>query len=76
MADKRATKLRRRENKELREREKAERVGDSPAQKSEEIRRRNTPDPTGKARRDGIDGSAAATPGNRTVGALSLIATA
>lgn len=56
LADKHAKKLRRRENKESRVREKAERAGNSPAQDSEEIRRRNAPDPTDKARREGIDG--------------------
>ena len=41
MADKQADKLRRRENREQREREKATRTGDSPAQKAEQTRRRN-----------------------------------
>ncbi|MDP9377282.1 MAG: hypothetical protein M3P40_06900 [Actinomycetota bacterium] len=57
MADKQAAKLRRRENKELREREKAERTGESPAQQAEEVRRRNAPDPAEEARRAGLDGS-------------------
>jgi hypothetical protein len=41
LADKQAAKLRRRENREQREREKASRTGDSPAQKAEQTRRRN-----------------------------------
>ena len=41
MADKHSAKLRRRENREQREREKATRTGDSPAQKAEQERRRN-----------------------------------
>jgi hypothetical protein len=41
VADKQADKLRRRENREQREREKATRTGDSPAQKAEQTRRRN-----------------------------------
>ena len=41
LADKRAAKLRRRENREQREREKASRTGDSPAQKAEQTRRRD-----------------------------------
>ena len=41
MADKQAAKLRRRENREEREREKATRSGDSPAQKAEQGRRRD-----------------------------------
>lgn len=56
MGDKQAAKQRRRENREEREREKAERTGDSPAQESEQIRRSNDPDPRDEARRDGMDG--------------------
>ena len=41
MADKQAAKLRRRDKREQREREKATRTGDSPAQKAEQTRRRN-----------------------------------
>jgi hypothetical protein len=41
LADKQAEKLRRRDNREQREREKATRTGDSPAQKAEQTRRRN-----------------------------------
>ncbi len=57
MADKQAAKLRRRENKEQREREKAERKDKSPAQVAEEIRRENAPDPADAERRSGLDGS-------------------
>jgi hypothetical protein len=39
LADKQAAKLRRRENREQREHEKATRSGDSPAQKAEQTRR-------------------------------------
>jgi hypothetical protein len=41
LGDKQAAKARRRENREEREREKAERTGDSPAQKAEQARRRD-----------------------------------
>jgi hypothetical protein len=41
MGDKQAAKLRRRENRDQRDREKATRTGDSPAQKAEQTRRRN-----------------------------------
>jgi hypothetical protein len=41
LADKQAAKLRRRDNREQREREKATRTGESPAQKAEQARRRN-----------------------------------
>jgi hypothetical protein len=41
LADKQAAKLRRRDNREQREREKAARTGDSPAQKAEQTRRRD-----------------------------------
>jgi len=40
LGDKQAAKLRRRDNREQREREKAARTGDSPAQKAEQTRRR------------------------------------
>jgi hypothetical protein len=56
MADKQAAKLRRRENKEERERAKAERTGESPAQKAEKVRRSEVPDPGEEARRAGMDG--------------------
>jgi hypothetical protein len=39
LGDKQAAKLRRRDNREQRERDKAERTGDSPAQKAEQARR-------------------------------------
>jgi hypothetical protein len=41
LADKQAAKRRRRDNREQRDREKAARTGDSPAQKAEQTRRRN-----------------------------------
>ena len=41
LADKQAAKLRRRDNRAQREREKTTRTGDSPAQKAEQTRRRN-----------------------------------
>jgi hypothetical protein len=41
LADKQTAKLRRRENREQRERDKATRTGDSPAQKAEKVRRRD-----------------------------------
>jgi hypothetical protein len=41
LAEKQTAKLRRRENREQREREKAARTGDSPAQKAEQARRRD-----------------------------------
>jgi hypothetical protein len=41
LAEKQAAKLRRRDNRAQREREKATRTGDSPAQKAEQTRRRN-----------------------------------
>jgi hypothetical protein len=41
LAEKQAAKLRRRDNREQREREKATRSGDSPAQKAEQARRRD-----------------------------------
>jgi hypothetical protein len=55
LADKQAAKLRRRENKEAREREKADRKGESPAQEAEAIRRANAPDPREGARRTGTE---------------------
>ena len=57
MADKKAAKLARRENKEAREREKAERKGLSPAQEAEAIRIREAADPQEAERRTGLDGS-------------------
>lgn len=55
MGDKQAAKQRRRENREVRDREKAERTGASPAQEAEKVRRSNDPDPKDEARRDGMD---------------------
>ena len=57
MADKKAAKLARRENKEAREREKAERKGLSPAQEAEATRRREEEDQELADRRIGLDGS-------------------
>ena len=57
MGEKQASKQRRRENREERDRQKAARKGDSPAQDAEAIRRRNAPDPEEAARRAGTDGS-------------------
>ena len=57
MGEKQASKQRRRENREERDRQKAARKGDSPAQDAEAIRRRNAPDPREAARRAGTDGS-------------------
>ncbi len=57
MGEKQAAKQRRRENREEREREKAARTGDSPAQDAEAARRRDAPDPDEAARRAGTDGS-------------------
>jgi hypothetical protein len=56
LADKQAAKLRRRQNKEERERAKVERTGDSPAQKAEQERRREVVDAREEARRAGLDG--------------------
>jgi hypothetical protein len=57
LGEKQAAKRRRRENRDEREREKAARKGQSPAQKAEAVRRRNAPDPDDVARRAGTDGS-------------------
>ena len=57
MADKKAAKLARRENKEARAREKADRKGASPAQEAEAVRRREEGDPEEAGRRTGLDGS-------------------
>lgn len=57
LADKKAAKLARRENKEAREREKAERKGPSPAQEAEAIREREAEDAEEAMRRIGLDGS-------------------
>jgi hypothetical protein len=57
LADKQAAKLRRRDNREQREREKVTRTGDSPAQKAEQTRRRNeaSADRDLKSRAEGDD---------------------
>ena len=57
MGEKQAAKRRRRDNRDEREREKATRKGESPAQTAEAVRRRNAPDPDEVARRAGTDGS-------------------
>ena len=57
MGEKQAAKRRRRENRDEREREKASRKGESPAQTAEAVRRRDAPDPDDAARRAGTDGS-------------------
>jgi hypothetical protein len=57
MADKKAAKRRRRENKEAREKAKAERTGPSPAQQAEAIRNDAAEDPRQARRRTGLDGS-------------------
>ena len=57
MAEKQAAKRRRRDKREEREREKATRTGDSPAQKAEQTRRRNeaSADRNLKNRAEGAD---------------------
>jgi hypothetical protein len=57
LADKKAAKLRRRENKEAREKAKAERTGPSPAQQAEAVRNVEAEDPRQPERRTGLDGS-------------------
>ena len=57
MADKKAAKRRRRENKEARENAKAERTGPSPAQQAEAVRKVEAEDPRQAERRTGLDGS-------------------
>ena len=57
MADKTAAKLRRREQKEARAKEKAERKGPSPAQQAEALRKSEAEDPRAAERRTGLDGS-------------------
>ena len=57
MADKKAAKLRRRENKEAREKEKADRTGASAAQQAEAVRKHEAEDPRHAQRRVGLDGS-------------------
>jgi hypothetical protein len=62
LADKKAAKRRRRENKEAREKAKAERTGPSPAQQAEAVRNVEAEDPRHADRRTGLDGSVGATP--------------
>ena len=57
MADKKAAKLRRRENKEAREKQKADLTGASPAQQADAVRNREAEDPRHAERRAGLDGS-------------------
>ena len=57
MGDKKAAKQRRRENKEAREKAKAERTGPSPAQQAEAVRIVEAEDPLEAERRIGLDGS-------------------
>ena len=57
LADKKAAKQRRRENKEAREKAKAERTGPSPAQQAEAVRNIEAEDPLEAERRIGLDGS-------------------
>jgi hypothetical protein len=57
LGEKQAAKRRRREKRDERDREKASRTGESPAQDAEAVRRRNAPDPDDVARRAGTDGS-------------------
>ena len=58
MAEKKAAKRRRRDNKAARERDKAERIGESPAQRAEAIRGREADAAQRDAdRRMGLDGS-------------------
>jgi hypothetical protein len=58
VADKKAAKLRRRDNKEARARDKVERTGESPAQQAEAVRERTAVATQRDAeRRAGLDGS-------------------
>jgi hypothetical protein len=57
LGEKQSAKQRRRENRDERERAKAARTGESPAQEAEVVRRREAPDPDDVARRAGTDGS-------------------
>jgi hypothetical protein len=57
LGEKQSAKQRRRENRDERERAKAARTGESPAQDAEAIRVRDAPDPDEVARRAGTDGS-------------------
>jgi len=57
LADKKAAKRRRRENKQAREKAKEERAGPSPAQQAEAVRKVEAEDPRQTERRTGLDGS-------------------
>lgn len=57
LGEKQSAKQRRRENRDERERAKAARTGESPAQDAEAVRLREAPDPDDAARRAGTDGS-------------------
>jgi hypothetical protein len=57
LGEKQSAKQRRRENRDERERAKAARTGESPAQKAEAVRLREAPDPDDVAKRAGTDGS-------------------
>jgi hypothetical protein len=57
LGEKQSAKQRRRENRDERERAKAARTGESPAQDAEAVRLREAPDPDDVARRAGTDGS-------------------
>jgi hypothetical protein len=57
LGEKQSAKQRRRKNRYERERAKAARTGESPAQEAEVVRRREAPDPDDVARRAGTDGS-------------------
>jgi hypothetical protein len=56
LGEKQSAKQRRRENRDERERAKAARKGESPAQDAEAARLRDAPDPDDVARRAGTDG--------------------
>jgi len=57
LAEKKAAKRRRRDNKEAREKAKAGRTGPSPAQQAEAVRNDEAEDPRQAERRTGLDGS-------------------
>ena len=57
LAEKNAAKLRRREQKEARAKEKTERTGPSPAQEAEAVRKSEVEEPRQAERRTGLDGS-------------------
>jgi hypothetical protein len=57
LGEKNAAKLRRREQKEARAKEKTERTGPSPAQEAEAVRKSEVEEPRQAERRTGLDGS-------------------